>query len=408
MEKVSLHELNEYIKRVIALNLEDEIWVTCEIAQFNVSRGHAYLTLVEKDEENGQILAQSNAVIWRNSLNYLKHKIGQEFDQIVKQGSYIACQVKVDYHERYGLKLIINNIDPSFTLGKLALERAETIRQLQKEKLIEKNGSLALAPVVQRIAVISSPTAAGFKDFEQTIIQNTYAYAIDLSLFPAAMQGQNVEPEIIQQFKLIQKKKKDFDCIVIIRGGGGKMDLKDFDQLELCRAAAKMQIPILCGIGHDIDQSILDMVSHTSLKTPTAVAEFIIRRNMHFEADVLYMAKEIQTEVLATLQLCENETDLISARLESAAKLLLVNIQKNVDHQIFKLEHLCKQFLNKSKVLLEEQEKLIVALDPIAILNRGFTITQKNNKIIINKEGLNKGDEIETKFHDGSIKSTVN
>ena len=237
-ETYSLFELNGFIKRVISLNFDEAIWVRCELSQVNNSRGHYYLNLIEKDPQSDQIIAQSSAVIWRNKVHEINNNLAIPLDDILKEGQEVAMLVQVDFHERYGMKLVVNNFDTSYTLGKLALKRQQTIAELKKLKLLDVNGRLPLPEVIQSVAIISGETAAGFQDFCRQLQKNPYGYGFKARLFQAAMQGQNVEEEVGNALKQIDTLRDEFDVVVVIRGGGSRLDLSDFDSFALNVTAA--------------------------------------------------------------------------------------------------------------------------------------------------------------------------
>ncbi|MDX1408831.1 MAG: exodeoxyribonuclease VII large subunit, partial [Saprospiraceae bacterium] len=256
METFSLYELNEHIRRVIALNFEDPVWVRCEIAQIKEARGHHYLELIEKDDEGDQIKAQSAAVIWSRQISFIRRKCGDVVQQVLQAGVEIRIRVRVDYNERYGLKLMIEDLDPSYTLGNLELKRREVLQILHREGLIGKNATLPIPAVVQRIAVLSNRQAAGYQDFLHHLRSNAYAYRFELDLVPVAVQGQRVEAEVSRAIREISKAAGHYDCIVLIRGGGSRIDLSGFDNLEIGRAIGQCPLPVFTGIGHEIDQSV--------------------------------------------------------------------------------------------------------------------------------------------------------
>ena len=264
--QLSLFELNEYVRQVIALNFAEAIWVSAELAQVNVSKGHYWIDIIEKSELTGEIIAQSSAVLWQREYRRIKAKMPLQIEGILQQGRQVLLKVSVEFSERYGYKLIVQDIDPAFTLGKLELERQATINTLVKANLIQKNKQLPRPPVLQRIAVISSENAAGYHDFCAQIDNNPYGYAFDYQLFKAAMQGVQTEYEVLAQLARIQEKKDKFEAVIIIRGGGAKLDLAAFDSLEIAKAVANFPLPVFAGIGHEIDETVLDLVAHLSLK----------------------------------------------------------------------------------------------------------------------------------------------
>lgn len=401
----TLYELNEFIRQVLALNLSEPLWIKCELSQVKYSRGHCYLDLVQKSENGEEIIAQSQAVIWSLKLRSLKNKLGLELDPILQEGMEVLLQVKVDFHERFGLKLMVEDIDPAFTLGQLALKRRETILQLKKEGLLEKNKSFSLPSVIQRIAIFSSETAAGLKDFLNELSQNEYGYVFQFNLFPVAMQGAKVGEEIIAASKKVNPE--NFDVAVIVRGGGAKLDLAAFDDYFLCKNIAEAKLPIISGIGHEVDETVLDKVVHTSLKTPTAVAGFIINRNLQFEASILQLGLEFKSSVYSVIQYHEQTLLLKGQAVESRANQFLKNQKMMLGYIQNECPVLIKNKLLLSNSKLELLSNSVKFLDPSTILKRGFSITLKNGEPILDGEQLIIGDHLETIFHKGKSKSVV-
>lgn len=407
METYSLLQLNQYVKKMFALNFEDPIWVTAELVQLGSSRGHHYLTLVSKEDETNQVQAQASAAIWSSQYVLIKKKLGSALDQVLVEGMDISLLVRVDFHERYGYKLIVEDIDAGYTLGKLAIKRQQTIEKLRKMELMEKNEMLTLPTVLQRIAVISSATAAGYIDFVSHLSNNSYGYFFDVSLFQAAMQGMNLEREVIQAIDTINENKEKYDAIVIIRGGGGKMDLSGFDGLELCIKAANAELPILTGIGHDIDETILDMVAHSYFKTPTAVADFVIQQAMEYESDMLYQLQQIQNLTQQIIKESELDLNQLSHTINSVTMHLIS--EEKVALNTFELEakQAVKIAIKQHKLQLDNATKLIQANDPVNVLKKGYSITYKEDQPVTTDAGLVKGDKITTLLSKGKFSSIV-
>jgi exodeoxyribonuclease VII large subunit len=405
--KHTLLELNQFLKRVVVANLPEPIWVTCEIMQIGNSRGHYYIDLIEKDEITQQIVAQSQAVMWSGTYYRLKQKIGANFKHLLQSGIQVLVQVKVDFSERYGLKLVIENIDPAYTLGQMELQRQATIEQLKKEKLFDKNNQLNLPKVPQRIAVISSAKAAGLQDFLKELTDNQYGFSVKYRLFEAAMQGQFSEKEIVGALQNIDLQKADFDAVVLIRGGGSKLDLSGFDSLKLCRTLANFPLPILTGIGHDVDESIADLVAHTALKTPTAAATFLIDQFLNYELEInqLYQFIEQQTERL--LNRNYQYLEQVERSIKYATKTQIFNAERMLDYIDHEIPKLVKSRLRTANSQLELIEKTVELLNPETMLNRGFAIVTKDGKIIKSKKLLNQNDIIKTHFADGKVDARV-
>lgn len=393
-QSLSLYQLNEYIRRVIALNFSESIWLSCEIASYRESRGHAYLELIENSAFDNEIIAQASAAIWRTQLQSIARKLGPEKDAVLQAGKEILIKVKVEFNEKYGLKLIVEDIDLSFTLGKLALRRQEILLELSNLRLLDKNAGLSLPAVMQRIAVISSESAAGCQDFKNQLLDNMYGYHFDISLFHSAMQGQNVESEVVQSLNEIKKQSGQFDCVVLIRGGGGKVDLSDFDNLLIAKAIADMPVPVFTGIGHDIDQSIADMVAHTALKTPTAAAEHIIQHNMRFEGAVIELGRRISDQIQINLQQHLELLDYAKQTLNWIATSALSKIEARLDLTYRQIPLVAENKLKLSMTQLDHAAAMLDQLSPEAHFKRGYSIVEYNNARLSKKNKPNIGDEI--------------
>ncbi len=394
-QSLRLYQLNEYIRRVIALNFSESIWINCEIASYRESRGHAYMELIEKSDLDDQIIAQASAAIWRTQLQNIYKKLGHEKESVLQAGKEILIKVKVEFNEKFGLKLIVEDIDLSFTLGKLALRRQEILTELAKLNLIDKNSTLELPLVLQRIAVISSENAAGWQDFKHQLIDNVYGYKFEISLFNSAMQGQQVENEVVEKLKTIIKNKHQFDCVVIIRGGGGKVDLSDFDNLLIAKTIAETPLPVLTGIGHEIDQSITDMVAHTALKTPTAVAEFIIQHCMNFESLIIQTGRLIGDHVISNIQRNNESLEYARQSLNWSAAASLSKSENQLEIIKTQLPLVIKNHLQSRLVKLENIETLLEQLSPEAHFNRGYSIVEYKGKKISLKHKPNVGDDVQ-------------
>jgi exodeoxyribonuclease VII large subunit len=406
-DKYTLYELNEHIRRVIALNLPDAMWISCEIAQISISKGHAFIHLVQKEEEGESIVAQSEAVIWAMDYRRLKRKFGTELNSLLQEGMEVMIQAKVDFNERYGFKLIILDLDPAYTIGKLALQRQKVIEVLKKEELFKKNVLIPLPAVIQRIAVLSSEKAAGFQDYLDQINQNQFGYSFENHLFPTSMQGDKVESEMIAQLKHIELQKDDFDCVIIIRGGGARLDLAAFDGLKLSKAIANCSLPVITGIGHDIDETVVDLVAHTSLKTPTAVAEFIVQFNLKFEMRLSELGMTIQQLAQQKLTNQEFTINRLENQFKFSINLLLKGQTRMLEFVEEKIPALLKAKLRTEKSNILNFEKICQLLSPENTLKRGFSLSLLDGKVISSSKHAKEGDLLETVFSDGKIKSKI-
>lgn len=410
MSHLSLSELNDKINDALYGLSSRPTWVMAEIAELkSAGSGHIYLDLVEK--ENNRIIAKSSATIWYTTGKQLRVKFGRDLSRILKKGNRVLVRAKVSYHSVYGLKLNIIDLDASATIGDLELRRLETIRKLTEEGYTDINNRLPLPLVLQRIAVISSSNAAGYGDFINQLANNPYGYQIHHQLFPSAMQGDKMESEMRIQLQQIADQKERFDALVIIRGGGSKLDLEAFNNYTLATNIALHPLPILTGIGHQQDETVADLVAHTSIKTPTAVAEFILDSFMQFEQHLYLLGEQIQQH---TQKLLTQEQYLLSrleSRLQSQSSYLLQREQTNLEQLQTRLSRSAQQRLKRENLQLQLLQRTFQLFNVETLLQRGFSITrqQKNGttKVVTNANELKEGDVLETELKNGVILSIV-
>lgn len=403
----TLFDLNEHIRRVLALNLPDALWVSAEIAQVSESRGHYFLSLVQKGDAEDSILAQAEAVIWQQNARQIQLQLGKLWQGILQAGVEVLLKVRVEFHERYGLKLLVQDIDPAYTLGKLEMARRGTIEKLTESALLTQNRQLPLPDVLQRIAVLSSRTAAGFQDFWKHLQGNPYGYTFQLELFPVAVQGEQAEQEVLAQLKKISRQRDRFDGLVVIRGGGARLDLSVFDSLAVCAAMAQLTLPVFTGIGHDSDETVLDLVAHTALKTPTAVADFLLNHNARFESKILQLQAALQDYAKQHLETEALKLNLLQQQTEGAIAQKLRSESQQLQHTTNLLPLLLQRPLRESALQLQQQEALLNLLSVESTLQRGFTLTTRDGKIVRSATSLQPGDRITTRFPDGEIESAV-
>ncbi len=402
----TLYELNNAIKSAITRAFPEAYWVTAEIADLKCNqRGHCYLELVEKDDD--RTVAQAKATIWAYEYRKLSHKFQTATNEPIRPGMKIMLLAVVNYHEVYGLSLNIRDIDPTYTLGEMARKRKEVIERLRKEGLLELNKSLPLPLVPQRIAVISSPSAAGYGDFFSQLDTNRYGYQFVHVLFPALVQGQDAEGSIIEALRKIGKYRHLFDVAVIIRGGGSAVDLSCFDNYALAAQIARCPLAVITGIGHEKDDTVADIVAHTRMKTPTAVAEFLVSGLRSFEDNVIDLRNRIITYTARLLQ------D-IRYRLHSIARQLGYIPGRAVSAQFNKLlliqsslRNFTNQRLQKMDYELDRIGQALRLLDPVNVLRRGYSITRHDGKILKDASLVSKGAAIDTTLYKGNIVSIV-
>ena len=417
--------------------MPDEYWVEAELSECRENHGHCFMSLIQKDERGSTPVAKADARCWASKWMLIRPYFERTTGQPLRPGIKVLLKVYAQFHEAYGFSWIVTDIDPTYTLGDMARKRQEIIRQLKEEGVFDLQKELDLPVFCQRIAVISSETAAGYGDFCHQLSDNPYGFHFDVQLFPAIMQGEGVEQSIINALERIYSRSVEcgvrsengFDCVVIIRGGGATSDMSGFDTLELAENVANFPLPIITGIGHDRDESILDMVSHTRVKTPTAAATLLID---HLKAvlDTIEGAQSLIThyaqQKLSSLHSQLATIQEILPKLFSTVKIrqeacLDTYYQRIAHHMGLKLSTLNSQLstlesripLVLERRLISERHKLelfdekLRALDPALLLKRGYSITLKDGKAVRDAQALQKGDEIETRLANGTIHSTV-
>lgn len=407
MESYKLLELNEYIKRVIALNFREPLWIEAEIIQVKESRGNRYLELVQKDDNSEEIVAQASAALWFRNYSFIKKKNGELLDELLTDGTHVRFKCRVEFNERYGLKLIIEDIDPKFTYGQLELQKQAIIQRLISEDLLDRNKHLKLPAVIRQVAVISSSKSAGYQDFEKQLLNNPYNYGYKLTCFETAVQGQKVEIETCEAIHQISKSEKHFDVAVIVRGGGSRLDLSFYDNYEISKAIALSGVPFLIGIGHDIDKSIVDLVSHTSLKTPTAVADFLVEHTIEFENEVLELYDRIRQQAQQYLRLAELELNETNQRLNSLVRLRLQELNSKLVLSKSELYTGIERYLELKQILLESMAAQLDSLDPEQILKKGYAYLMHKGKQLKEVKMLSTGLKINIHMADGSVNAQI-
>ena len=402
----TLFDLNEHLRRVVALNFQQPLWITAEIAQLGQSRGHFYLQLVQKGEDD-TLLAQAAAVLWAQDHRRLYRTLGLQLDGVLREGLEVKMCIRVNFHEQYGFKLHIIDLDPAHTLGQLERQRRQVIQTLRQSGLLDRNGELPLPIVLQRIAVVTSEGAAGFQDFREQLQQNPFGYRFHCQLFNAAVQGKNAEAELLASLGQVADRAQEFDCIVVVRGGGARLDLAAFDGLALSQYVAQMPVPVLTGIGHDVDETVLDMVAHTALKTPTAVADFLIQHHLFFENALQRQADQIALASQYQLKISTLELERVESTVRWASRDRLQRAARQLDQWSEQLPGLAIRLLRNHQRQLAQMEALCTALQPEQVLRRGYSLTLKNGKTITSSAAVAPGDELETRLREGVVWSQV-
>lgn len=408
METLSLLELNALVRRSLEQCLPDEYWVQAELSDVRTnSTGHCYLEFIQKDPRSNGLVAKARGTIWSNVYRLLKPYFEEATGQAFVSGIKVLVQVTVSFHELYGYSLTVQDIDPTYTLGDMARRRREILKQLEEEGVLTLNKELEMPDLPQRIAVISSPTAAGYGDFCHQLQDNPRGFFFYTELFPALMQGDRVEESVLAALDLILNRQNDFDVVVIIRGGGATSDLSGFDTYLLAAACAQFPLPIITGIGHERDDTVLDSVAHTRVKTPTAAAEYLIDC-MDLAADGLeVLASRLHesvlsrlTEELRKLNLYRNRIPSAVVRRISDAKLTLLAARRDISQAV-------TSSLSRQRHRLELLQQRLTDASPEKMLARGYSITLKDGKAVKDAASLNENDEILTRFYRGEVTSIV-
>lgn len=406
MNQYSLFELNQLIRATLDTHLDPSYWVVAEIGDLRVNqKGHCFLEFIQK--ENETIVAKIRANIWSYTYRNLIVMFESVTGSSLKQGQQVLANVSVQFHEKYGLSLNVRDIDPNFTLGEKARKRQETINRLIKEGLFDTNKSKFLPLVPQRIAVISSPTAAGYGDFINQLTHNPYGYAFNTRLFKALMQGAEAEVSILQALDSISMHSDQFDVAVIIRGGGSQVDLDCFDSYPLAAGIAGMPIPVITGIGHERDETVVDLVAHTQLKTPTAVSEFLINGVARFEASIDEYFRRLKSRYEIQIRQEELILNEYYHRIRQSASSIIQQRSHALESFYQEIKIAVNQYVNSKKIQLQRFETSVKHMDPAVILKRGYTITTYKGKPIKDYSAIGKGDEIKTYAEKNIIDSTV-
>lgn len=359
-EQLKLSELNGRVKKAIGETFTAPVWVIGEISELKLNRnGHCYLVLIEKEENGDAIVAQAKGTIWSYTFRMLRPYFESTTGQPLTEGIKVLVSVSVEFHELYGFSLNIRDIDPTYTLGDMARRRREIISRLQNEGVADMNKELVLPLVPQRIAIISSATAAGYQDFIDQLTNNPARYHFDYKLFPAIMQGNQAESSIIAALEQIYLYENFFDVVVIIRGGGSQADLSCFDNYNLAYFITQFPLPVITGIGHEKDDSIVDLVAHTRLKTPTAVAEFLISGITLFDKQLDELNKRVIAETRELLDSAKHEMEQYTHTIIPLVRGKIVKVNSRLNQTIYKFDNLVKIFIqNQNHHLVRTEETL--------------------------------------------------
>lgn len=429
MKSISLYELNSLVASVIDTVLPDDYWVEAELSEAREVRGHCYMELVQKDERSNTPIARASAKCWASRWSLLRPMFERVTGQRLHSGMKVMLRVHAQFHAAYGFSWIVSDINPEYTMGDLMRRRQEIVRQLKAEGVFDLQRELFIPAFAQRVAVVSSDGAAGYGDFCRQLMDNLSGYIFHVELFAAIMQGEAVEQSVIAALNRIYERQNEFDCVVIIRGGGATSDLSGFDTLALAENVANFPLPVITGIGHDRDECVLDMVANTRVKTPTAAAQLLVDNLAHTDSLIDNLRQRIvqsvqyrmQSESLRLKALSERIPvlfSLVSVRerghVDSISQRIISAIQRRIDmekNKVNAVESMIKDGTLRRMTVenhrLEILSQRIEAENPQRLLRRGYSITTFEGRAVRDASQLTKGATVETRVERGSFKSTV-
>ena len=408
MQALSLFELNAMVRSFVEGSAEEAYWVHGELLEGRAGYGgHFYGELVEKNELTGAIVAKARITIWARVYNMLALRFQGETGQSLRAGIKVLLKVKLSFSELYGYALNVVDIDGSYTLGDQARRRQEILHRLEEDGVINDNKTLPLPTLLKRIAVVSSASAAGYGDFCRQLLENEWGLAFRVQLFPAVMQGQHVPESISAALMQIADEADLWDAVVVIRGGGATSDLSDYDSYPLAACVAQHPLPIIIGVGHDRDETVLDHVAHTSVKTPTAAAAFILEHQLEQLSLLRDLQQRIPLAASTRMQGEDRRLALLRQRLPSVVTLRLQREHQRLERSSLLLPISASRVLTQEKHRLELLSQRLESLNPELLLKRGYTITLHDGKIVTHASQLVPGQSIVTRLQDGEITSVI-
>jgi len=406
-DSVTLYELNALVRSVLEQTMSDAYWLEAELSEARLaSNGHFYVEFVEKDSSGRSFIAKARGTIWARTYHAIAPLFEHATGERLRAGMKVRVQVTVSFHELYGYSLNVIDIDPTYTLGDMARRRREILEQLEADGILHDNQELELPSLLKRIAIVSSAGAAGYGDFCNQLENNDYGLAFHLQLFPAVMQGEHVEESVLAALAAIADEADRWDCAVIIRGGGATSDLSDFDSYRLAAAITQMPLPVIVGIGHERDETVLDFVAHTRVKTPTAAAAFLI----DLGAQQLALIEELQQRLT---QAARQQIEALHFKLDKMVALLPHTVAMTLEREQHKLQQLSQRYrqatalqVQGTKFKLQNFETRLSALDPVLQLRRGYSLTfTADGHLVKTVAQVKPGDRLLTRFPDGIVQS---
>lgn len=406
-DRYTLRQLNLLVRDAVEMQLPDEYWVEAELSECRERGGHCYMELIEKDATTNTPVARASAKCWRQTWQMVLPYFERTTGQPLRAGLKVLLRVYAQFHEAYGFSWIVTDIDPTYTLGDMARKRQEIIRQLKEAGVFDLQRELRIPLFAKRIAVISAAGAAGYGDFCRQLEDNDYGFRFTITLFPAIMQGEQVEPSVINALNQIYERIHDFDVVCILRGGGATADLSGFDTLALAENVAQFPLPIITGIGHERDESILDMVANTRVKTPTAAAALLID-NLH------RVLNRIEQSEGALAHYINERLRSQQQRISQLATLIPTLALHTISEGRHRIEMLAsrppiaiERRLTEQKHRLERISLQLQGFDPQLLLSRGYSITLKDGRAVRDPKQLKPGDELETRVEKGTLRTIV-
>lgn len=431
MRTLTLYELNGLVREVLETSFDNTFWVQAEVStcQTNAT-GHCYMELVQKDPSSGGIIARAKANLWRGNYQRIRPYFERETGQRLAAGLNILAEVSISFHEAYGYALVIQNIDPTYTMGDMARRRKEILAKLTADGVIDLNKELPMPVLPQRVAVISSATAAGYGDFCNQLQGNQYGFRFSVTLFQAMMQGDRVEESVISALNRIVMARDQFDVVVIIRGGGSTSDLSCFDSYGLALNVANFPLPVITGIGHERDDTVIDVVSHTRVKTPTAAAELLISVILESAMQLDNLSERLAAGITSRMEEEKHRIALLSQRVPSLFSLLRLRQEQTMQSmleravaaarsRIAEQQYQCDRYglrldSGVRGLLLSQRHRLEIltgkvdAASPERILRQGYTMAVVNGHIVGSASSVRQGDTIVMRFADGIAEGTIN
>ncbi len=405
--RLTLVELNGLVRDAIENALPEEYWVEAELSECREHGGHCYMELIEKDERSATPVARASAKCWRQTWVMVKPNFERTTGQQLRAGMKVLLRVYAQFHEAYGFSWIVSDIDPTYTLGDMARKRQEIIRQLKEEGVFDLQRELRIPTFAKRIAVISAEHAAGYGDFCQQLEGNDYGFQFDVTLFPAIMQGEQVEASVVDALNEIYQRISDFDVVCILRGGGAAADLSGFDTLALAENVAQFPLPIITGIGHERDESILDMISNTRVKTPTAAAALLTDNLLRVLERLDDAGQRLSYAVNQRINSQKARMATLTTLIPTLALRMVSDQRHRIETTKSRLPIAIERRLTNQKHLLESLSLKLQGFDPQLLLSRGYSITLKDGRAVRDPQQLKPGDEIETRVEKGTIRSVV-